>query len=444
MSSEIAIKVENLSKCYQIYDQPRDRLKQFVLPRMQQLVGRLPSLYYREFWALKDVSLDVKKGETVGVIGRNGGGKSTLLQIITGTLAPTSGSITIHGRIAALLELGSGFNPDFTGRENVYLNGALLGLTTAQIHEKFDVIAAFSDLGDHLNQPVETYSGGVYVRLAFAVQACLESDILIVDEALSFGDEKFQRKCFDYVERLRSNGCSVLLVTHDTATVEKLCQRAMLLHRGRLHDFGAAKEIFDQYRVLLYSDEKAYLRYLNKQTESRTPEQPLSTTPSGLNAPESDAIQGQSDESVRLKAVITKWNTLDFSGEPREAFRAGDAMKICFSIEVIEPINEIQAGILLRTVEGVTVFGTSSFYHAKNYPHPKAGPCHQFEFAITLDLCPSSYFVTLAIAESISANGMNYLDRNTDVIVLKVNQQRTLSTGIAALNSSVADYPVER
>lgn len=443
MSFEIAINVDNLNKCYQIYDQPRDRLKQMVLPRMQRLMRLTPHQYYREFWALKDVSFDVKRGETVGVIGRNGSGKSTLLQIITGTLAPTSGSVTTHGRIAALLELGSGFNPDFTGRENVYLNGALLGLSTAQIDEKFDAIAAFADIGDHLNQPVKTYSSGMYVRLAFAVQACLEPDILIVDEALSVGDEKFQRKCFDYVERLRSNGCSILLVTHATATVEKFCQRAMLLHNGKLHGFSAAKEIIDQYHALLYSDEKAYLRYLNKQKQPGLPKQSLGNVSSGQKALDISSVQGESDDSVGLRAAITKWDTLDFSGEPSEVFQTGDMVKILLSAEVIQPIKEIQAGILLRTVEGVTVFGTSTLYHGKNYPHPEAPSRIQFEFTITLELCPGSYFVTLAIAEAITANDMNYLDRKTDVIVLKVNQPRILSTGIAALNSSVEVFPVE-
>ncbi|CUA86643.1 ABC-type polysaccharide/polyol phosphate transport system, ATPase component [Gulbenkiania indica] len=442
MSSEIAIKVENLSKCYQIYQQPRDRLKQFVLPRLQGIAGLPPKQYYREFWALKDVSFDVKKGESVGIVGRNGSGKSTLLEIITGTLAPTSGSTTTNGRIAALLELGSGFNPEFSGLENVYLNGALLGLTTAQIDAKFDAIAAFADIGDHLNQPVKTYSSGMYVRLAFAVQACLEPDILIVDEALAVGDEKFQRKCFDYIERLRSNGCSILLVTHATATVEKFCQRAMLLHHGKLHGFSAAKEIVDQYHALLYSDEKAYLRYLNQQTESRKPEQPLGVTPASDSALESHTVQRPSDDSAGLKVVITEWDTLDASGESVEVFRAGETARIRFLAEVIQPIKEIQAGILLRTVEGVAVFGTSSLYHGKNYSHPEAPSRLQFEFSIALDLCPGSYFVTLAIAEAITANDMNYLDRKTDVIVLKVNQPRILSTGIAALNSSVEITPV--
>ena len=196
MSSEIAIKVENLSKCYHIYDQPRDRLKQMILPRMQRAIGMQPRQYFREFWALKDVSFEVKKGETVGIIGRNGSGKSTLLQMVCGTLNPTSGSIQTSGRIAALLELGSGFNPEFTGRENVYLNGAVLGLSRDEIDVRFDEIAAFAEIGEFIDQPVKTYSSGMMVRLAFAVAINVDPQILVVDEALSVGDELFQRKCF--------------------------------------------------------------------------------------------------------------------------------------------------------------------------------------------------------------------------------------------------------
>ncbi|MDZ4098100.1 MAG: ABC transporter ATP-binding protein, partial [Methylophilaceae bacterium] len=193
--TNIAIKVENLSKCYQIYDNPRDRLKQFVAPRLQRLTWQTPKQYFREFWALKDVSFEVKKGETVGIIGRNGSGKSTLLQMICGTLNPTSGSIQTSGRSAALLELGSGFNPEFTGRENVYMNAAVLGLTQDEIDKRYDDIVAFADIGEFINQPVKTYSSGMVVRLAFAVQSQIDPDILIVDEALSVGDAKFQAKC---------------------------------------------------------------------------------------------------------------------------------------------------------------------------------------------------------------------------------------------------------
>lgn len=444
MSSEVTIKVDNLSKCYQIYDHPRDRLKQFILPYAQKILNLPNKQYFREFVALNNISFEIKKGETIGIMGRNGSGKSTLLQIVTGTLAPTSGVVTTNGRIAALLELGSGFNPEFTGRENVYLNGALLGLTAEQINKRFDAIAAFADVGVHLDQPVKTYSSGMYVRLAFAVQACLEPDVLIVDEALSVGDEKFQRKCFDYIERLRSNGCSILLVTHSTPTVEKFCQRAILLDKGQMHGAGNAKEIIDQYHALLYSDEKAYLRYLNMQVKAEAPDLKNVEAPFDDAVTDVHTIQRHSDDCEGLKAVITQWIVLDASNEPSEAFRTGDTAIIRFTVEVKKPVTEIQAGILLRTVEGVTAFGTSSLYHDKNYRTTETPSRIQFEFLISLDLCPGSYFATLAIAETVTSNDMNYLDRRTDVIVLKISQSRTLSTGIAALKSSVRTYPMER
>lgn len=204
MSSEdITIQVDGLSKCFKIYDRPRNRLKQLVFPRLQSAIGRNPVSYHRNFWALRDVSFDVKRGQTVGIIGQNGSGKSTLLQIITGTMAPSQGTVNIQGRIAALLELGSGFNPEFTGRENVYLNGSLLGLSRAQIEQSFDYIAAFADIGEHLDYPVKTYSSGMMVRLAFAVQVAVETEVLIIDEALAVGDARFQLKCFKRLEELK-------------------------------------------------------------------------------------------------------------------------------------------------------------------------------------------------------------------------------------------------
>jgi lipopolysaccharide transport system ATP-binding protein len=205
MSSErVPIRVEGLGKRYEVYQSPRQHLKQLVIPPLQRMVGLAPWTYYQEFWALRDISFEVARGEAFGVVGRNGSGKSTLLQLITGTLAPTTGTIETHGRIAALLELGSGFNPDFTGRENVFLNARLLGLTQAETEERFDRIASFADIGAHLDQPVKTYSSGMLVRLAFAVQVQIEPDILIVDEALAVGDALFQKRCFARIEKLRA------------------------------------------------------------------------------------------------------------------------------------------------------------------------------------------------------------------------------------------------
>ncbi len=253
LASNVAIKVENISKCYQIYSSPRDRLKQFVLPRLQRAVGKETKKYCREFWALKDVNFEIVKGAIVGIIGRNGSGKSTLLQMICGTLSPTSGSIQTDGRIAALLELGSGFNPEFTGRENVYMNASVLGLSQDEMDVKFDDIAAFADIGDFIEQPVKTYSSGMMMRLAFSISTNVDPQILIVDEALSVGDELFQRKCFSRIETMKNNGITILFVSHSGSTVVELCDRAILIDSGEQLAKGLPKLILGHYNKLLYA-----------------------------------------------------------------------------------------------------------------------------------------------------------------------------------------------
>jgi lipopolysaccharide transport system ATP-binding protein len=239
MSSEIAIQIHKLGKCYHIYDRPQDRLWQSLWRGRKQ--------FHREFWALRDVSFDIRKGETVGIIGRNGSGKSTLLQLIAGTLTPTTGEVQVNGRIAALLELGSGFNPEFSGRENVYMNAAILGLSTDEIDGRFDEIAAFADIGDFINQPVKTYSSGMMVRLAFAVSVCVDPEILIVDEALAVGDMAFQLKCMERLEQLTRSGTTLLFVSHDIATVKIFCQRAIYLANGQVRGIGSASDMVEHY-----------------------------------------------------------------------------------------------------------------------------------------------------------------------------------------------------
>lgn len=239
MSSDIAIKVENLNKCYHIYDKPHDRLKQMLMRGKRQ--------YFQEFWALRDVSFEIKKGETIGIIGRNGSGKSTLLQMICGTLNPTSGSVQTYGRIAALLELGAGFNPEFTGRENVYMNGAILGLTQDQVDSRFEEIASFADIGNFIEQPVKTYSSGMFVRLAFASNIMSRPEIMIVDEALSVGDMNFQAKCMTALTRIQDNGATILFVSHDIGSVKSLCSRGVYLECGQLVAAGPAAEVAERY-----------------------------------------------------------------------------------------------------------------------------------------------------------------------------------------------------
>ena len=246
--NDVAISVQALSKRYEIYDNPRDRLKQFLLPRLQSSAGRMPHQYFREFWAVKGVSFDIKRGETVGIIGRNGSGKSTLLQMICGTLTPTSGAVETRGRVAALLELGSGFNPEFTGRENVYLNAAVLGLSKQEIDERFDDIAAFADIGQFMDQPAKVYSSGMLARLAFSVAVQVDPDVLVVDEALSVGDMAFQEKSFTRMKRIRDAGTSILFVSHSPSAVRNFCNRAIWLDNGQMRAIGERLAVCDQYQ----------------------------------------------------------------------------------------------------------------------------------------------------------------------------------------------------
>ncbi|MGE0312627.1 MAG: ABC transporter ATP-binding protein [Lautropia sp.] len=246
-STQYSVSVRGVDKCYHIYAQPRDRLLQFVVPRLRRLAGLEAVSYGREFWALRDVSFDVRRGETVGIIGKNGAGKSTLLQILCGTLTPTAGTVEVSGRVAALLELGAGFDVEFSGRENIYLNGSLLGLDRAEIDARFDDIAAFADIGAFLEQPVKTYSSGMFVRLAFAISAFVSPEVLIVDEALAVGDFSFNLKCLKRLEQLKDDGCSIVFVSHDIGLVQKLCERTLYLERGQTVMFGDSAAATSRY-----------------------------------------------------------------------------------------------------------------------------------------------------------------------------------------------------
>ena len=243
-----SIVVENASKCYRLYDSTRDRLMQGMRDLLAPVIpAKKNKPFYREHWALRDISFELQPGEAIGILGRNGAGKSTLLQLVAGIIKPTSGVIKREGRITALLELGSGFNPDFTGRENAILNAQIVGLTEEQALDRLDDIASFADIGDFLDRPVKTYSSGMMMRLAFAVQTATDPKILIVDEALSVGDAFFQQKCVARIRQLLDQGLSLLLVSHDPNTIRQLCQRALLLKEGRMLAVGTAREVADRY-----------------------------------------------------------------------------------------------------------------------------------------------------------------------------------------------------
>ena len=355
MSSDVAVSVANVSKCFSIYERPRDRLLQ-----MLSLGARR---YAKEFWALKDVSFEVKKGEAVGILGRNGSGKSTLLQIITGTLSPTAGDVCTNGRIAALLELGSGFNPDFSGRENIYLNGALLGFERSRIDELFDDIAAFADIGDHLDQPVKTYSTGMLLRVAFAVQVQVQPDILIIDEALAVGDALFQKRCFQKMERLLSDGVTLLFVSHDQESVRTLTNRAVLLKRGRVAAQGVSSEVVLEYRRQLHDDESAYFGEIAKRLADKSAQTNAKPVPpsGALVAMVREGDQAMTSRSDRLsfgdgEARILNVETLDSDGASATVFYPGDVLRIKITCESAVATDRLNVAVRIRNKEGVKIY----------------------------------------------------------------------------------------
>ena len=395
MSSEIAIKVENLSKCYHIYDQPRDRLKQMILPRLQRAAGAASKQYFREFWALKDVSFEVKKGETVGIIGRNGSGKSTLLQMICGTLNPTSGSVQTHGRIAALLELGAGFNPEFTGRENVYLNAAVLGLGYEEIEARFDEIAAFADIGDFIEQPVKTYSSGMMVRLAFAVAIHAEPEILIVDEALSVGDAYFQAKCAHRIRSIIKKGVTVLFVSHDTASVKSLCSRAILLNSGRSIFFGEVNAAVEKY----YSELVA----------SQRNEQSAESPKSAVSIPPGEHMEGA--ENFRAQAAFQRIQNgvaefinvklLDNSGRTVDSVAFGEQVTLRQVVRVYKPILQLGLGYHIRDKNGLDIIYSDTGIEKKHLQSSDVGDVYAIDWTFTVFLREGNYVIASMLSEPI-------------------------------------------
>ncbi|MCY1390091.1 Teichoic acids export ATP-binding protein TagH [compost metagenome] len=363
-SDDVAIRVNGISKCFTTYNKPQDRLKQALLPRLQRLTGKQPSRYGREFWALRDINFEVARGETVGIVGRNGSGKSTLLQIICGTLTPTDGTIETHGRVAALLELGSGFNPEFSGRENVYLNASVLGLSREEVDNRFDSIVAFADIGDFIDQPVKTYSSGMVVRLAFAVQAQVDPDILIVDEALAVGDARFQVKCFERLRQLKENGTSILLVSHSSEQIVTHCSRTILLDTGRVHMIGEPRKVMNRYMDLLFGREKR--SETTGPTDNNNPQPEVKSAAQQLSLDE-DRYASRThynpheyrwgDGSAAILDFSLRANGQDFAHSAESGVRITLDIAVRFNHLVISPI----LGFAIKTKEGVTIYGTNSY-----------------------------------------------------------------------------------
>jgi len=392
MSSDIAIRVTNITKAYQIYDKPQDRLKQSLWRGRKQ--------FFREFKALDDVYFEVKKGETVGIIGRNGSGKSTLLQIICGTLAPTSGTVEVNGRVAALLELGAGFNPEFTGKENVYMNASILGLSKEEIDAKYDDIVTFADIGDFIEQPVKTYSSGMFIRLAFAVIAHVDADILVIDEALSVGDAIFTQKCMRFLRRFMKDG-TVLFVSHDTHAINNLCQRSLWLSHGTKRIFADAETV-----------SKAYLQYCNQKIYGESIKLNSVNNLRELNLKNSNAAK---KEDIRISffediANSDGWKTGAaeivgvemMSPDEKPIMLAGGGEKVILRIcaHVHQTLSSPIIGFFVKDKLGQSLFGE----HTYTYIHPPcsahAGEILEANFIFNLPLLPNGdYSMTVSIAD---------------------------------------------
>lgn len=456
-SDEFSIRVEDLSKRYEIYSQPADRLRQMLLPRVRRALHKPPRAYFNEFWALRGVSFNVRRGETVGIVGRNGSGKSTLLQMICGTLSPTLGHITVHGRIAALLELGAGFNPEFTGLENVRLSGLLYGLSEDELRQRYDAILDFAEIGDFVNQPVKTYSSGMYVRLAFAVAINVSPDILVVDEALSVGDEAFQRKCFARIERIRQAGATVLFVSHAANTVTQLCDRALLLDHGELLTMGTPKYVVSRYQKILYSPAERYESIRAAICEERK-------SGAALVMDGHEALEGALDASARNGAVAGGmvegdaggWNadTGECDGNDGAYYEEGMAPKSTLRYDasgarIIDPhietlagkrVNILQSrhdyvyvyrivfdkdadavrcGMLIRTITGLDLAGCITSWYGDNLPHVSAGTELEVRFRFPCLFASGAYFLNAGVQGSLGEEHV-YLDRWIDGAMFKV------------------------
>ena len=401
-SEEIAVRVANLSKCYEMYGRPQDRLKQSIYPRLRRLARRPPKQYYREFWALKDISFEVRKGETIGIIGRNGSGKSTLLQIICGTLAPTSGTVETNGRVAALLELGSGFNPEFTGRENVFMNGAVLGLNEEEISARFDDIAAFADIGEFIEYPMKTYSSGMMVRLAFAVSVCVKPDILVVDEALAVGDMAFQQKCFQQLADLRENDTTVLLVTHDIMLTRNYCSRVMYLERGAEKQIGDPELVGEIYLKDLFSTRQGVCEGTEIEWRAANGRAGFGTA------------RGQVTR-VKVRGSLSSGTV----------FQQGERVSVTITARIADDVRNPELVFQLRDVRGYVLYGIRSAPEKLLREKSDAGVSVTSTLEFMLELAYGDYAITIGLNDRHGETVYTLLDKVVSIVTFSVSQNHT-------------------
>lgn len=398
MEDQVAIKVDCVSKFYKLYDKPSDRLKETFLR------GK----YHREFYALQGISFEIKRGETVGILGKNGSGKSTLLKLITGVVSPSAGQMQIRGRIAALLELGAGFNPEFTGIENIYMNGTIMGYTKAQMDGKLEDILSFADIGDFAYQPVKMYSSGMFARLAFAVNSNIDPDILIVDEALSVGDMFFQAKCIDRMKRMMDDGVTVLFVSHDTAAVKSLCKRGILLNKGKLLLDSAVDAVVEEYFNLKVQGEQTVVEALKEVSIQK--ELPVATDYFGNNE-----IFQRNAKYKRIqngKAEFYNVVLTDLHGQEVMQVDYGQEIVLKMAILIHQDMDVLGLGYHIRSSTGVDVVYSDTHLEEKPMYHLKKGEQYIISWKFKMCLQEGNYnlSVVMSIPIDLSISKVEFCD----------------------------------
>jgi ABC-type polysaccharide/polyol phosphate transport system ATPase subunit len=382
------IQVRHLSKKYQIYDRPWDKLREVLK------LSRGP--LHREFWALDDISFEVEPGQTLGVIGQNGSGKSTLLQVLAGIMRQTRGDCHVSGKVSALLELGSGFNPEFTGRENVFMNGAILGLDTRKMQERFDAIARFAEIGEFMNQPVKTYSSGMFMRLAFAVAVNVDPDVLLVDEALAVGDLIFQHRCMHRMNQLRDSGKTIILVTHDLGAVTKFCNRALLLDAGRLLEEGKPDRVVQKYRALMFERERRYGEFESGDAVNGESEVFLAAE----KMPVARVIPNIDHRFGSGEATVLGVDLMDAQGKPTREVFGGEKVVVRVSVRFNQDTTAPIIGYTLRDRLGVDLSACNTSFAGRALRAAVKGQVITSDFQILLPhLAAGSYSISPAVAK---------------------------------------------
>ncbi|WP_424811128.1 ABC transporter ATP-binding protein [Roseococcus sp. YIM B11640] len=437
MSSDIAIRAAGLRKAYRIYPAPADRLRQSVYPRIKRLLRRLlPPLgrrlrdrdYFTDFWALKDISFEIARGETVGIVGRNGSGKSTLLQLVCGTLSPSAGEVQVNGRVAALLELGSGFNPEYTGRENIILNANVLGLSREETLARMDSILDFAEIGDFIDQPTKTYSSGMAMRLAFAVIAHVDADVLIIDEALAVGDAMFQQKCFRWLRDFQARG-TLLYCGHDTGAILGLCTRAIWLNKGDTLLIGPAREVVEAYTAFTQTGRLSAPAAAPAAEAGAAPAAPVSM-PAEAQAQARLSMEGERESYGSGLAEITRVSLGWDDPSPRNWLEGGEEVELRLEVTARADLHQLVAGFTIKDRLGQPVLGDNTV-DLNQSMDLRAGETAELVFRFTMPhLNSGSYALSPAVA---SGTQMTHITHHWvhDAIVLEFHAPRDIGAIVA-------------